>query len=153
MFWLGVWCEGLYTWKNRNIPIHAKNYKMAILLLRLVLLNKYVGSPTISIQPPFTRTWASIKRRQELVAQFKGIIHCHSYKEKESTSNMVSIYDVLLYKILKKLWFRYFLLQGNEVMPLITSSEEQAKAGIKGKVRSVKIQVDDADLVNFITGG
>lgn len=45
------------------------------------------------------------------------------------------------------------MLQGNEVMPLITSSEETARAGVQGKIRSVKIQVDDADLVNFITGG
>lgn len=38
-------------------------------------------------------------------------------------------------------------------MPLITASEEEARAGTQGKIRKVKIQVDDADLLNFITGG
>jgi hypothetical protein len=42
---------------------------------------------------------------------------------------------------------------GKDVMPLITASEEDARAGVKGKVRTVKVQVDDADLLNFITGG
>jgi hypothetical protein len=42
---------------------------------------------------------------------------------------------------------------GNEVMPLITAVEEEARAGVKGKIRIVKVQVDDADLLNFITGG
>ncbi|KAI8080486.1 hypothetical protein BDF21DRAFT_339482 [Thamnidium elegans] len=50
----------------------------------------------------------------------------------------------------KNLWPN---LLGNEIMPLITASEEEARAGTQGKIRKVKIQVDDSDLLNFITGG
>ncbi|KAI9489311.1 hypothetical protein BDB00DRAFT_770870 [Zychaea mexicana] len=39
------------------------------------------------------------------------------------------------------------------VKPLITDNEELAKSSAKTKVRVVKIQVEDGDLVNFITGG
>lgn len=42
---------------------------------------------------------------------------------------------------------------GNEVLPLITAVEQEARDGVKGKIRIVKIQIDDADLLNFITGG
>ena len=38
-------------------------------------------------------------------------------------------------------------------MPLITDDEEKARSSAKTKVRVVKIQVEDSDLVNFITGG
>lgn len=48
---------------------------------------------------------------------------------------------------------RYLVLQGNEIKPLITANEEEARAGVQGKIRTVKVQVDDADLLNFITGG
>ncbi|CAM0135605.1 hypothetical protein VKS41_005256 [Umbelopsis sp. WA50703] len=48
----------------------------------------------------------------------------------------------------------YLLFQGNQVEPIITmdavSAKEKAKAA---KVRTVSITVDDADLVNFVTGG
>ncbi|KAI7857569.1 hypothetical protein BDC45DRAFT_435334 [Circinella umbellata] len=44
-------------------------------------------------------------------------------------------------------------LKGKEVMPLITDDEEKARSSAKTKVRVVKIQVEDSDLVNFITGG
>lgn len=39
------------------------------------------------------------------------------------------------------------------MLPYISTNEEEVRAGIKGKVRTVHIQVDDADLLNFITGG
>ncbi|CAO3615306.1 unnamed protein product [Mucor hiemalis] len=47
----------------------------------------------------------------------------------------------------------YLLLQGNEVQPVITTDKEKARAATKGKIRSVKIQIEDNDLLNFITGG
>jgi hypothetical protein len=39
------------------------------------------------------------------------------------------------------------------VIPVITSNEEEARNATKSKIRIVKIQVEDGDLVNFITGG
>lgn len=42
---------------------------------------------------------------------------------------------------------------GNEIQPVITREKEKARSATKGKVRSVKIQVEDHDLLNFITGG
>lgn len=42
---------------------------------------------------------------------------------------------------------------GKDVMPLITDDEEKARNSAKGKVRTVKIQVDDSDLINLVTGG
>ncbi|KAJ8661137.1 hypothetical protein O0I10_002884 [Lichtheimia ornata] len=47
----------------------------------------------------------------------------------------------------------YILLQGKDTMPVITNDQEKAKDAAKTKVRTVKIQVEDTDLVNFITGG
>ncbi|KAL9552857.1 hypothetical protein MBANPS3_003582 [Mucor bainieri] len=47
----------------------------------------------------------------------------------------------------------YLLLQGNEIQPVITSDKAKAQASAKGKVKKVKIQVEDHDLLNFITGG
>lgn len=42
---------------------------------------------------------------------------------------------------------------GKDTMPVITNDQEKAKDAAKTKVRTVKIQVEDTDLVNFITGG
>jgi hypothetical protein len=36
---------------------------------------------------------------------------------------------------------------------VITSSEEEARKEMKGKVRTVQVQLDDYDLITFITGG
>ncbi|CAO3614994.1 unnamed protein product [Mucor fragilis] len=47
----------------------------------------------------------------------------------------------------------YLLLQGNEIQPVITSDKAKAQSSAKGKVKKVKIQVEDHDLLNFITGG
>ncbi|KAG1121910.1 hypothetical protein G6F42_011972 [Rhizopus arrhizus] len=47
----------------------------------------------------------------------------------------------------------YLLLQGNEIQPVITSDKGKAQSSAKGKVKKVKIQVEDHDLLNFITGG
>ncbi|KAL9558184.1 hypothetical protein PS6_001449 [Mucor atramentarius] len=42
---------------------------------------------------------------------------------------------------------------GNEIQPVITSDKGKAQSSAKGKVKKVKIQVEDHDLLNFITGG
>ncbi|KAI9259021.1 SCP2 sterol-binding domain-containing protein [Phascolomyces articulosus] len=47
----------------------------------------------------------------------------------------------------------YLLLQGKDIQPLITDDEEKAKSAAKTKVRVVRIQVEDSDLINFLTGG
>ncbi|KAI7885403.1 hypothetical protein K492DRAFT_123924 [Lichtheimia hyalospora FSU 10163] len=44
-------------------------------------------------------------------------------------------------------------VKGKDTMPVITNDQEKAKDAAKTKVRTVKIQVEDTDLVNFITGG
>ncbi|KAI9354919.1 hypothetical protein BD770DRAFT_420674 [Pilaira anomala] len=44
-------------------------------------------------------------------------------------------------------------VKGNDVQPVITSDQAKARAATRGKVRTVKIQIEDNDLLNFITGG
>ncbi|KAK4509880.1 uncharacterized protein ATC70_007184 [Mucor velutinosus] len=67
--------------------------------------------------------------------------------------NVKGLFIVTVTKKKKAAATWYLLLQGKDVMPLITASEEDARVGVKGKIRTVKVQVDDADLLNFITGG
>ncbi|CEP09104.1 hypothetical protein [Parasitella parasitica] len=67
--------------------------------------------------------------------------------------NVKGLFIVTVTKKKKAAAIWYLLLQGKDIMPLITSSEEDARSGVKGKIRTVKVQVDDADLLNFITGG
>ncbi|KAI8342208.1 hypothetical protein EDC96DRAFT_522518 [Choanephora cucurbitarum] len=47
----------------------------------------------------------------------------------------------------------YLLLQGNEVQPVVTQDLQKARSSLKGKIKMVEIQVEDHDLLNFITGG
>ncbi|CAO3659943.1 unnamed protein product [Umbelopsis ramanniana] len=48
----------------------------------------------------------------------------------------------------------YLLFQGNQVEPIITMDAEKAKEQAKAaKARTVRITIDDSDLVNFVTGG
>jgi hypothetical protein len=42
---------------------------------------------------------------------------------------------------------------GADIQPVITSDEKKARAASKVKVKIVKIQIEDTDLLNFITGG
>jgi hypothetical protein len=42
---------------------------------------------------------------------------------------------------------------GTDIQPVITSDEKKARAASKVKVKIVKIQIEDTDLLNFITGG
>ncbi|GAA5807483.1 hypothetical protein MFLAVUS_000844 [Mucor flavus] len=74
-------------------------------------------------------------------------------EDKNLWPNVKGLFIVTVTKKKKAEATWYLLLQGNEIMPLITASEEEARAGTQGKIRKVKIQVDDADLLNFITGG
>ncbi|KAI8580906.1 hypothetical protein K450DRAFT_299148 [Umbelopsis ramanniana AG] len=46
------------------------------------------------------------------------------------------------------------LFQGNQVEPIITMDAEMAKEKAKAaRARTVRITIDDSDLVNFVTGG
>ncbi|CEG68459.1 hypothetical protein RMATCC62417_04716 [Rhizopus microsporus] len=47
----------------------------------------------------------------------------------------------------------YLLLQGNTVQPIITTHKDMVKRAKVFKVKTIKIQVEDHDLLNFITGG
>ncbi|KAI8342635.1 hypothetical protein BC941DRAFT_413366 [Chlamydoabsidia padenii] len=48
----------------------------------------------------------------------------------------------------------YILLQGNEIQPIITKNESKVRGVAKKKrIQTVKIRVEDSDLLNFITGG
>ncbi|SAM08605.1 hypothetical protein [Absidia glauca] len=47
----------------------------------------------------------------------------------------------------------YCVLQGKDVRPVITNKEDVAKAAVKSKIRTVRIQVEDADALNLVTGG
>ncbi|ORZ25628.1 hypothetical protein BCR42DRAFT_314700 [Absidia repens] len=44
-------------------------------------------------------------------------------------------------------------IKGKDVRPVITNKEDVAKAAVKGKVRTVRIQVEDSDALNLVTGG
>ncbi|EIE88342.1 hypothetical protein RO3G_13053 [Rhizopus delemar RA 99-880] len=44
-------------------------------------------------------------------------------------------------------------IKGNTIQPIITTEKEMIKRATKFKVKKVKIQVEDHDLLNFITGG
>ncbi|CAO3612347.1 unnamed protein product [Cunninghamella echinulata] len=48
----------------------------------------------------------------------------------------------------------YILLQGNEVQPIITNKSKKVQdITKKNKIKTVKIRVEDSDLLNFVTGG
>ncbi|CAO3623091.1 unnamed protein product [Cunninghamella blakesleeana] len=48
----------------------------------------------------------------------------------------------------------YILLQGNEVQPIITNNAKKVQdITKKRKIKTVKIRVEDSDLLNFVTGG
>ncbi|KAF7724026.1 hypothetical protein EC973_001433 [Apophysomyces ossiformis] len=74
-------------------------------------------------------------------------------EDKSLWPNVKGLFIVTVTKRKKPAATWYLLLQGNQVQPLITDSEETARGSAKGKVRTVKIQVEDGDLLNFITGG
>ncbi|KAI7905214.1 uncharacterized protein BX663DRAFT_502131 [Cokeromyces recurvatus] len=74
-------------------------------------------------------------------------------EDKNLWPNVKGLYVITVMKRKKVAATWYLVLQGNEIMPLITTSEEKTRAGIKSKLKTVKIQIDDADLLNFIIGG
>ncbi|KAI8096102.1 hypothetical protein BDF21DRAFT_407465 [Thamnidium elegans] len=67
--------------------------------------------------------------------------------------NVKGLYIITVTKKRKPTATWYLLLQGNDVQPVITADQAKARAATRGKVRTVKIQIEDSDLLNFITGG
>ncbi|KAI8145927.1 hypothetical protein BJV82DRAFT_666483 [Fennellomyces sp. T-0311] len=67
--------------------------------------------------------------------------------------NVKGLFIVTVAKKKKPMATWYLLLQGKDIKPLITDDEQLARSSAKSKVRVVKIQVEDSDLINFITGG
>ncbi|KAK4520270.1 isocitrate dehydrogenase (NAD(+)) idh1 [Mucor velutinosus] len=67
--------------------------------------------------------------------------------------NVKGLFIITVTKRRKPAAIWYLLLQGNEIQPVITSDKAKAQESAKGKVKKVKIQVEDHDLLNFITGG
>ncbi|KAI9321707.1 SCP2 sterol-binding domain-containing protein [Dichotomocladium elegans] len=67
--------------------------------------------------------------------------------------NIKGLFVITVAKKKKPMATWYLVMQGKDTMPLITENEEDAKNAVKGKLRTVKIQVEDSNLVNFITGG
>ncbi|KAG0171395.1 hypothetical protein DFQ28_001065 [Apophysomyces sp. BC1034] len=74
-------------------------------------------------------------------------------EDKSLWPNVKGLFIVTVTKRRKPAATWYLLLQGNQVQPLITADEQKARGSAKGKIRTVKIQVEDGDLLNFITGG
>ncbi|KAG1036207.1 hypothetical protein G6F43_013090 [Rhizopus delemar] len=67
--------------------------------------------------------------------------------------NIKGLYIIQLTKKKKPVAVWYLLFQGNTIQPIITTEKEMIKRATKFKVKKVKIQVEDHDLLNFITGG
>ncbi|CEP07809.1 hypothetical protein [Parasitella parasitica] len=67
--------------------------------------------------------------------------------------NVKGLFIITITKRRKSAATWYLLMQGNEIQPVITSDKDKARSSTKGKIKKVKIQVEDHDLLNFITGG
>ncbi|KAI8990099.1 hypothetical protein BDB01DRAFT_848190 [Pilobolus umbonatus] len=67
--------------------------------------------------------------------------------------NLKGLFIITVTKKKKAAATWYLLFQGNTTRPVISTSEEEAKAAAQGRIRAVKIQIDDNDLLHFITGG
>ncbi|KAG1474934.1 hypothetical protein G6F56_000046 [Rhizopus delemar] len=65
--------------------------------------------------------------------------------------NIKGLYMIQVTKKRKPVAIWYLLFQGNTILPIITSHKDKIKSA--PKVKKVKIQVEDHDLLNFITGG
>ncbi|PHZ07352.1 uncharacterized protein RHIMIDRAFT_209408 [Rhizopus microsporus ATCC 52813] len=73
----------------------------------------------------------------------KGLYVIHITKKKQP---MATWYFEVIYV------YAYFII-GNTVQPIITTHKDMVKRAKVFKVKTIKIQVEDHDLLNFITGG
>ncbi|CEG84022.1 hypothetical protein RMATCC62417_17878 [Rhizopus microsporus] len=67
--------------------------------------------------------------------------------------NIKGLYVIHITKKKQPVATWYLLLQGNTVQPIITTHKDMVKRAKVFKVKTIKIQVEDHDLLNFITGG
>ncbi|KAI8886273.1 hypothetical protein K501DRAFT_244540 [Backusella circina FSU 941] len=74
-------------------------------------------------------------------------------EDPELWPNVKGLFIITVAKRRKPAAVWYLLLQGTDIQPVITSDEKKARAAAKTKVKVVKIQIEDSDLLNFITGG
>ncbi|KAI9272613.1 hypothetical protein BY458DRAFT_508770 [Sporodiniella umbellata] len=72
-------------------------------------------------------------------------------EDKDLWPNIKGLFIVQVNKKKKAAATWYLILQGNTVEPIITADKEKAQA--YSKLKKVRIQVEDNDLLNFITGG
>ncbi|KAG2233880.1 hypothetical protein INT48_005221 [Thamnidium elegans] len=64
--------------------------------------------------------------------------------------NVKGLYIITVTKKRKPTATWYLLLQGNDVQPVITADQAKARAATRGKVRTVKIQIEDSDLLTGV---
>ncbi|CDH54307.1 hypothetical protein RO3G_13053 [Lichtheimia corymbifera JMRC:FSU:9682] len=67
--------------------------------------------------------------------------------------NMKALFVLTIVKKRKPMATWYCLLQGKGVMPVITDNEDVIKNTMKRKVKVVKVEVEDKNMVNLLTGG
>ncbi|CAO3699355.1 unnamed protein product [Rhizopus stolonifer] len=72
-------------------------------------------------------------------------------KDNNLWPNIKGLYIIQVTKKRKPVTVWYLLFQGNTIQPIITSHKDKLKNAPKSK--KVKVQVEDQDLLNFITGG
>ncbi|CDS11298.1 hypothetical protein LRAMOSA03561 [Lichtheimia ramosa] len=67
--------------------------------------------------------------------------------------NMKALFILTIVQKRKPMATWYCLLQGKGVMPVITDNEDVIKNTMKRKVKVVKVEVEDKNMVNLLTGG
>ncbi|KAI8088711.1 uncharacterized protein BX664DRAFT_296019 [Halteromyces radiatus] len=89
----------------------------------------------------------------ELAQYILPVIEAQMDDSKEMWPDVKGLFIFTVTKQKKPATVWYCLLQGKDIKPVITNQEEVAKAAVKGKVKTVRIQVEDSDALNLVTGG
>ncbi|SAL98896.1 hypothetical protein [Absidia glauca] len=93
------------------------------------------------------------KAYDDLANYVLPVIEAQMEDSKEMWPEVKGLFIFTVTKQKKPATVWYCLLQGKDVRPVITNQEQVAKDAIKGKVRTVRIQVEDSDALNLVTGG
>ncbi|CAO3615478.1 unnamed protein product [Cunninghamella blakesleeana] len=75
---------------------------------------------------------------------------------KENPDKWPEVKGLFIFTVTKKkkpasIW--YLLLQGKGVQPVITNVEQVARDATQGKVKIVRIEIEDSNVVGLVTGG
>ncbi|ORX45282.1 hypothetical protein DM01DRAFT_1328584 [Hesseltinella vesiculosa] len=89
----------------------------------------------------------------ELANTILPVIQSQMQDSKEMWPNVKGLFVFTVTKQKKPATVWYLLLQGKDIQPVITNKEEEAREATKGKVRVVRIQVEDKDAFTLISGG